>query len=286
VTKGFTDVTANVTRGSPGSRPRRNPTSGLVATLYQMSGRSELSGRTLVALLGEFGLGEAAARRHLARMREDDQLAVRRDGRTSRYRMSGAFGDRARRLEAELGDAPAVWEGHYHALLFAVPESRRAYRDRLRRIATYVGYGVLQPGVLISVPDRSAELAGVLSECPPDARVTRATIGLDVTEAARVAVPAWDLDDVAHTLTAHAERLEAALREPGNPAPEGTTLRRAAELFNELFIDLLRDPRLPPELRPADWPFPRLLRAMGEARDRFQPPAVEFLHRRLAELDP
>ena len=286
MTKGFTDVTANVTEGSPVARARRNPTSGLVATLFQMSGKPDLSGKALVALLGEFGVGEAAARRHLARMREDHQLAGTRDGRTTRYRMTGPFGDRARRLGSELGTPPPAWEGHYHALLFAVPESRRAYRDRLRRIATYVGYGVLQPGVLISVPDRAAELAGVLSECPADARVTRATIGMDVGEAARVAVPAWDLDDVAHTLTGHAERLEAALAEPGTPAPDGDTLRRLADLFNALFIDLLRDPRLPPELRPADWPFPRLLRAMGEAREKFQPPAVEFLHRRLAELDP
>ncbi|TCK20846.1 PaaX family transcriptional regulator [Pseudonocardia endophytica] len=279
-------MTANAMEGSPASRARRNPTTGLVATLFQMSGKTHLPGPVLVALLGEFGIGEAAARRHLARMREDDQLSGTRDGRTTRYRMSGTFGDRARRLGTDLGTPPPAWEGHYHALLFAVPESRRAYRDRLRRIATYVGYGVLQPGVLISVPDRSGELAGVLSGCPDDARVTPATIGMDVEEAARVAVPAWDLDDVARTLTGHAERLEAALREPGTPAADGSTLRRLADLFNALFIDLLRDPRLPPELRPPDWPFARLLRAMGEARERFQPPAVEFLHRRLSELDP
>ena len=109
---------------------------------------------------------------------------------------------------------------------------------------------------------------------------------MDVPEAARVAAPAWDLDDVARTLTGHAERLESALREPGPPAADGATLRRLADLFNALFIDLLRDPRLPPELRPADWPFPRLLSAISEARDRFQPPAVEFLHQRLSELDP
>lgn len=279
-------MTANATEGSPASRPRRNPTSGLVATLFQMSGKTDLPGTALVALLGEFGVGEPAARRHLARMREDGQLAGTRAGRTTRYRMTGAFGERSRRLGAELGTPPPAWEGHYHALLFAVPESQRAYRDRLRRVATFVGYGVLQPGVLISVPDRAGELSGVLSECPPDARVTPATIGMDTGEAARVAVPAWDLDDVARTLTSHAERLEAALREPGDPPPDGSTLRRSADLFNGLFIDLLRDPRLPPELRPAGWPFPRLLRAMGEARDRFQPPAAEFLHRRLSELDP
>lgn len=267
-----------------GTRPRRSPTTGLVATLFQLSGRSELPGVALVALLGEFGLSTAAARRHLARMREDGQLAGVRSGRGTTYRMAGPFGRRVVRLGEEIGTGPPAWDGHFHALLFAVPESRRAYRDRLRRVALLVGYGQLQPGVLISVGDRSDQIAEVLADCPDDARVTRATITLDTAEAARVAIPAWDLDDVAATLTGHARALEAALDEPGTPAPDGVTLRRFGELFNAVFIDLVRDPRLPDELRPPDWPHRRLLVAMDRMQRRFGPPAVEFLHRRLTEL--
>ncbi|MFP5020186.1 hypothetical protein [Pseudonocardia phyllosphaerae] len=256
-----------------------------MASLFPLSGRSEISGTALVALLGEFGLSEAAARRHLARMREDDMLAGTRDGRSTRYRMIGRFGERARSIGAGLGAPPPPWEGHFHALLFAVPEPRRAYRDRLRRMATFVGYGQLQPGVLIAVTDLAARIDDVLAECPADARVTRATLAMDADEAARVAVPAWDLDDLAATLTRHAENLEAALCEPGDPPSGGAALRHVSDLFNGVFLDLLRDPRLPAELRPPGWPFPRLLRAMGEARDRFQPPAIEFLHARLEEID-
>lgn len=270
--------------GGP-ARPRRSPTTGLVATLFQLSGRSELPGVALVELLGEFGLGTAAARRHLARMREDGQLAGVRSGRGTNYRMAGPFGRRVVQLGQEIGTASPPWDGHFHALLFAVPESHRAYRDRLRRVALLVGYGQLQPGVLISVGDRSAQLTEVLADCPEDARVTRATIALDTAEAARVAIPAWDLDDVAATLTGHARTLESVLDEAGTPAPDGTTLRRFGELFNAVFIDLVRDPRLPDELRPPDWPHHRLLVAMDGLQRRFGPPAVEFLHRRLADLD-
>ncbi|MDN5914188.1 MAG: hypothetical protein L0I76_03605 [Pseudonocardia sp.] len=266
------------------TRPHRSPTTGLVATLFQLAGRSELPGVGLVELLGEFGLSTAAARRHLARMRDDGQLAGVRSGRGTNYRMAGPFGHRVVQLGQELGTAPPTWEGHFDALLFAVPESHRAYRDRLRRVALLVGYGQLQPGVLISVGDRSAQLAEVLADCPDDARVTRATIALDTADAARLAVPAWDLDDVAATLTGHAEALESVLREAGTPRPDGTTLRRFAELFNAVFIDLVRDPRLPDELRPPGWPHHRLLIAMAEMGDRFGPPAVEFLHTRLADL--
>ncbi|MBW0105694.1 PaaX family transcriptional regulator C-terminal domain-containing protein [Pseudonocardia sp. KRD291] len=254
--------------------------------MFQLSGRSELPGVALVGLLGEFGLGTAAARRHLARMREDGQLAGVRSGRGTSYRMAGPFGRRVVQLGQEIGTAAPAWEGHFHALLFAVPESRRAYRDRLRRVALLVGYGQLQPGVLISVGDRSAPLAEILAECPDDARVTRATIALDTAEAARLAVPAWDLDDVAATLTGHARTIESVLAEDTAPAADGATLRRFGELFNAVFIDLVRDPRLPDELRPPDWPHHRLLAAMQALRERYQPPAEQFLHRRLADLDP
>ena len=270
---------------APTTRERRSPTTGLVATLFQLSGRSELSGTALVELLGGFGLSPAAARKHLARMREDGQLAGTRSGRGTSYRMIGPFGRRVVQLGQEVGAAPPAWEGHFHALLFAVPENLRAYRDRLRRVALMTGYGMLQPGVLISVGDRTAQLAEVLADCPDTARVTPARIAMDRAEAARVAVPAWDLDDVARTLRAHAETLEAAVRRDAAPGPHPSTLRQVAELFNAVFLDLIRDPRLPAELRPADWPYQRLLVAMGGLRDHFGPPAVEYLHKRLAELD-
>lgn len=266
--------------GAP-PRPRRSPTTGLVATLFQLSGRTELPGVTLVELLGVFGLSTAAARRHLARMRDDGQLAGVRAGRGTTYRMAGPFGRRVVQLGDEIGTDPPAWDGHFHALLFAVPESHRAYRDRLRRIALLLGYGQLQPGVLISVGDRSGQLTDVLAECPDDARVTRATIAMETAQAARLAVPAWDLDDVAATLAGHAATLESVLREPGTPGPDGSTLRRYGELSNAVFIDLVRDPRLPDELRPPDWPYHRLLVALGALRERFGPPAVEYLHSRL-----
>src|SRR3954469_10469908 len=121
ITKGFTDVKGSVEVSLDPPRPRRSPTTGLVATLFQLAERPELPGVVLVDLLGAFGLSPAAARQHLARMREDGQLAGRRAGRGTLYRLAGPFGRRLARLGAEFGSPPPQWAGHFHALLFTVP---------------------------------------------------------------------------------------------------------------------------------------------------------------------
>jgi phenylacetic acid degradation operon negative regulatory protein len=257
----------------------------LVATLFHLTERSELPGVALVDLLGAFGLSPAAARQHLARMREDGQLAGRRVGRGTHYRLAGPFARVSTRLGTELAAPAPAWPGHFHALLFTVPERHRAYRDRLRRIALFVGYGLMQPGVLISVPDRAEQLAEVLAERPDDARITHATLALDTAEAARVAAAAWDLPAVADILRGHAGTIRAVLRSPEPVGPSAQALRRYAELSNAVFIDLLDDPRLPAELRPPDWPFPELLVAMGELRDRYDPVARQYLRERLTSTN-
>jgi phenylacetic acid degradation operon negative regulatory protein len=281
MTKGLTGVNRSV---GP-SRSRRSPTTGLVASLFQLSERPELPGVALVELLAVFGLSPAAARQHLARMREDGQLAGRRTAHGTHYRLAGPFGRRVTQLGAEIGTPAPAWEGHFHTLLFTVPERHRAYRDRLRRVALLVGYGLMQPGVLISVGDRAGQLAEVLADRPDDARITRATLAMDPTEAAAVASTAWDLPTVADTLRGHAGAIRAVLGEPGPTEPDAATLRRYAELTNAVFIALVDDPRLPAELRPPDWPFRQLLVALGELRDRYDPLAREYIQKLLTSAN-
>lgn len=254
-----------------------------MAFLYGVAGRRELPGALLVELLGEFGMSTVAARRQLARMRTDGQLASSRSGRGAVYRLAGPFAEAFTRLRGEDGGSPA-WEGYFHALLYQVPESQRAYRDRLRRTASLVGYGLLQPGILIATRDRSGQLADVLAECPEGALVRRATIGMETAEAAAVAAAAWELDDLAGSFGEHLDRLRAALDDPDEPTPTATTLRRLAQLLKEPYVDMIRDPGLPAALRPPHWPGAELRAAMERVQQRYLPPASRFVLARLASV--
>lgn len=232
----------------------------------------------LVRLLGELGIGVAAARGQLARMRRDGQLAVSRRGRGADYRLAGPFAATFRRVRASGATALPPWEGHFHALLYQVPEAHRAYRDRLRRIAQLVGYGLMQQGVLIAARDLTGELTAVLAESPQGCRVQRATIGLSSSDAAAIARTAWDLDAVQDAFRGHIATLSAALEAQDTPPATAGTLRRLAQLLNAPYVDLIRDPGLPAELLPLDWSKPQLTHLMGQVRERYLPPAAQHLH--------
>lgn len=253
----------------------RSSTTGLVALLFGAVEERELPGVVLTALLGDLGVGPGAARRQLARMRADGQLGGVRTGRGVSYHLTGRFAATFERLRSPL--APPPWEGHFHALLFQVPETDRAYRDRLRRQAVFVGYGTLQPGVLIAARDRSAELHDVLAERPAGTVVRQARLAMEPADAVDAASAVWELPALAADLSARLPPLRAALAEAADLPADATTLRRMAALLNETTVELIRDPGLPTQLYPAGWPGPELGRTLGAVAQRYLVPVSAYV---------
>ena len=252
-----------------------------MAFLFGVSGRTELPGGVLAEMLGEFGLSPAAVRQLLARMRAHGQLAGRRVGRRTLHRLVGPIAAQVDQVRAP-PPAPPSWDGSFHAVLHHVPERHRAFRDRLRRVAGLLGYGALQPGVLIAVADRAADLDAALGEVPAGAEVRHARLTLDAPDRCAAASLAWDLPGLAADLRAHHRAVAAALAEPDDPPATAATVHRLASLTNEVYLDLLRDPDLPLDLRPDDWPGDALRGDLGALAARWIPPARAHLDARVA----
>lgn len=269
-----------VASSTPSEPPPRSTKVGLVPFLFSVAHMEELPGPVLVRLLGDLGIAQPAARAQLSRMRDEGQLAASRHGRELRYRLAGPFADTVRRLGRPEPTPP--WTNAFHALLYQVPEIHRPYRDRLRRIALLVGYGLMQQGVLIATRDRSPQLAGVLAEAPPDCRIQIATIGLPTRDAADIARSAWNLDAVADSFRGHIATLETALATAAAPQPTAATLARLADLLNAPYVDLIRDPGLPAALLPPDWPRPRLNQLMNQVSERYVLAASTYVRGLLA----
>ncbi|WP_285660623.1 hypothetical protein [Actinorhabdospora filicis] len=270
-----TIVDENVT---PPARPARGPgrAVGLVPFLFGAARRDRLPGLVLTRLLGDLGQSESAARGLLARMRREGQIAGVREGRQTHYELAGNFAAAFRRMRD--GVTVPEWRGHFHVLLHQVPEDQRAYRDRLRRHARFVGYGTMQPGVLVCAEDRVDRLADVLEPRPPGAVVHTGRLLLDVGQAREVAGRAWELDELAVMLRGHRDRLLAALEGmDGAPGPSPETLRAYAGTVGPAYGVFLRVPVLPSELMPGDWPLPETLGVLGRVVGAYSPPTHAYI---------
>jgi phenylacetic acid degradation operon negative regulatory protein len=257
---------------------------GLVPFLFGAADREELPGTALVRLLVDVGSTPGAARSLIARMRRDGYLEATPRGRGADYRLAGFFLESFRQIR-DGRPQPPVWDGFFHAIFYTVPESQRAYRDLLRRAAQLAGYGLMQPGVLISTSDRRERLTAELGEAPRAGTVYFGRVELAIGDAAAIAYRAWELEELGRRYREHAERLRAAIREqPVPPPPSAAALASYVGLFGGALIDTLRTPpALPPELLPEDWSLPVLLAAIGQTYAHFGPPVMEYISGVLAE---
>jgi phenylacetic acid degradation operon negative regulatory protein len=247
----------------------------LFGVAYQLE-RTALPGSVLVTLLGDLGLSAPAARALIARMRRDGQLAGTRNGRTVDYRLAGPFAESFHRIRTAASGAP--WRGHFHAVLYQVPERQRAFRDLLRRTGILHGYGLLQQGVLICTVDRRDRLADVLARAPRDVTVHLGQLHMDTKDAARAAYTAWDLGTLDRIYRGHTRTLRTALtRRAAPPPPDGRSLRRFADLLSGPLVDTLRSTGLPAELTPDGWSLPALFGAIDEVRRVYVPPTIRYL---------
>ena len=258
------------------TQPSRGRSVGLVPFLFGVTGRAELPGGALTELLVDLGLSRSAARALIARMRTAGQLASQKRGREVDYRLAGNFARGFERIRSGSARAATPWTGSFHAVLFQVPEGQRAFRDLLRRHAQFVGYGIMQPGVLIALTDLSPRLADVVAQKPSGASVRIGAISLPVADAAAVAYEAWGLEQVGANYRAHIASLRAALAADTELPATADTLKAFADLSMLPLVDTLRDPGLPPELRPADWPWAELVGLIEEVNARYWRPAIEY----------
>ncbi|WP_116046740.1 PaaX family transcriptional regulator [Amycolatopsis palatopharyngis] len=211
----------------------------------------------LVALLGELGYSEGAARIALARLVHRELLHRRKDGRRVHYTLTDRAiallddGDRRIFTLGRQRTEPGEWTLLWHN----VPEDRRRERERLVRRLRFLGFGTLGDGTWLTPHDREAEVVALLEELGIDGHAGllrgRLTGSLDP---ATVIHRAWNLDELGRRYTEFVRRFRGAAtgRDAGaleEPAAFGirTTLvhlfRQFPMLDPELPHDLVAPPR-------------------------------------------
>ena len=235
--------------------------------------------RALIALMACFDVPEPTVRVVVTRLRKEGWLASDRDGRETVYTLT----DAAWELLDEGRDrifarAKGPWDGHWHMVIYTVPESERSLREQLRKRLAWLGFGSLASGVWLSPHHRVGQVRTSFADQPAvriDAFRARSE-GLAADQ--DMATRAWDLaaldQDYADLLSRYRPRL-AGYR-AGEPAGRDALIERT-RLIHDYRLFPFRDPDLPPELLPAGWSGRAAHEVFLEAHGLLRAPAEAYV---------
>ncbi|MBP2476463.1 phenylacetic acid degradation operon negative regulatory protein [Crossiella equi] len=166
---------------------------------------------------------------------------------------------------------PSTWDGQWHLVVLEELPARPA-REELTSSLKLLGYGELGPVTWVA-PRRSAELGELLGTENIAARTFFAAHeGSDVELAAR----AWDLG----ALGAEYEQFVAEWQprlSAVDPASPPAAFAASQELLHAWRKFLFRDPGLPPQLLPPDWPGHTAARFFDSSTQKLAGGATAFL---------
>ncbi|GAA4953208.1 PaaX family transcriptional regulator C-terminal domain-containing protein [Actinoplanes utahensis] len=219
--------------------------------------------------LGRVGVSEHATRSTLSRMVHRGLLRRQRDGRRMYFgltaRAAGILHDGRRRIW-ETGAVNDRWDGTWTLLSFSLPESWQRQRHDLRSQLAWAGFGPLQGGLWIApgrVPAQDIVTGLGLSA---HARVFHARAA-ELTDIAAMVGDAYDLAGLA------ARYQEFLARWEGTP-PYTDPLAARLSLIAEWLGAIRRDPRLPVEHLPPDWPAVRAQKLFRDLESSSLAPAT------------
>ncbi|RZS44298.1 PaaX family transcriptional regulator [Herbihabitans rhizosphaerae] len=230
----------------------------------------------LVRLLEPLGFGAPAIRTAVSRMVRQGWLAPIRLDDGPGYTLT----PRGQRRLDEAGariyrTRPSTWDGRWHVVVLEDLPVRHA-RDRLASSLRLLGYGPLGPATWVA-PRPSPEIAEVLAGEEVLARVFHGELdgGVDGGDTA-LATRAWDLDTLGRDYRAFVSEWDERMSEVDGDSP-AEAFAASQRLLHAWRKFLFRDPGLPDELLPADWPGHRAARFFDEHTARLAPAAKEFL---------
>jgi phenylacetic acid degradation operon negative regulatory protein len=266
---------------SPGAAAQRPPR--LLLTLlgdYWWQRTEPLPSSAIVALLGEFGVSDSAARAALSRLTRNGLLVTSKTGRRTYSRLSSRaaaiLDDGARRIFS-FGAVNQPWDGMWSLVAFSIPEDNRAARDALRKQLRWLGFAPLYDALWVSPRNHAAEVIGSLQDIgigtatafratsvpavSSGASVSPVSSGASLaTEAsaapvADIPVRAWDLDGLRARYECFVE-FAGRLRDAAaaGQVPPGDALIARTRVMDEWRAFPGLDPDLPAELLPTAWP--------------------------------
>ena len=208
----------------------------------------------LTALLGDFDVSAATVRVTMSRLRREDWFTSEREGRETIYRLSDDMLGVLQEGRTRIFSKPTrSWDGRWTMVIYQLSEEERQEREQLRKQLAWHGFGSLTTSTWLAPGDRRTVARELVSHLQED----RADVVICTTDGPEqdhdFCLRCWDLDELAADYqTFLAEHKDLHISAPRLSGAEALVARTALISHYRQFP--FRDPQLPPELLPKDWP--------------------------------
>lgn len=212
---------------------------------------------SLIDLSAPFGLSNRLVRTAIFRLAADDWLEATKVGRKSFYGLSEAGLLRVQHAGKRIyaGVSP-TWDGKWTLVLLR-HDVKASMRQHLRRELLWEGFGPVAPGVFAhprSDRESLAEILGAASATDHAAvMVAESMSAFSRQPLEQLIHQTYRLKEVADAWQAYVKRFLPWVEDAASLPPADAFFVRIL-LIHEYRRVLLRDPGLPDELLPADWP--------------------------------
>jgi len=210
----------------------------------------------LTALMEEFGVAPATVRMTLTRLKREDWFLTERDGRETVYRLSdrmlGVLDQGRQRIFAS--PRPS-WDHRWTMVIYQLAETQRQERDQLRKGLAWAGFGPMTTSTWLAPGDRTGSADAATALIPGDQVDVFTCLSRGLEQDRALAQRCWDLAGLARDYDAFLASYQDAV---GRPGPTGSAALVARTQLVSTFRHFpFKDPRLPEELWPAQWPGAR-----------------------------
>ncbi|MFJ2768882.1 PaaX family transcriptional regulator C-terminal domain-containing protein [Streptomyces sp. NPDC087300] len=255
-------------RRADGSPSARTLLLTVLGEYVRYAGGARVWSRAVVGALGACGIGEAATRRAVSRLVQEGWLRTEPVGRRTvlvlEPRLVALLTAWTHRLERAVRATP--WHGEWQQLLLRGPAQGHAL---VAQQLAFEGFGPLERGVWVAADAGGVDaLKGLLREQGLTGHATWLTCRAE--RDAELVAGAWDLAAVRAVHEGFSGRFGGA-----RAASDEAAFVLRTRLVHAWRGTFERDPRLPAELLPGDWPgldatrlFVRTWRALRAPADR------------------
>jgi len=228
--------------------------------IYVLSKKTSVSTKELIVLLKKIKKSESAVRSSLFRLRQKGLISSSKTRRATRFNLTQEGQEWISSFRIKYARSQKSWRGSWLLLTFNIPEKMRPQRNILRDELKGLGFARLHNNLWISPYDLRAECSKTIKEHGLEGFVWMFTTDQIGEDDRHLASRIWGLDHISQLYRELVDTYKKKItefckkqyRDEDEAAMEA--IMRILELKQDLAEIIEKDPMLPQELMPKNWP--------------------------------